>query len=172
VETVLLAALAVGFAAGAPFAAMASGSWEHSSALREQASQEASWRLVPAVVLGSTAPDMVPDSGGAAGGFEAAARWKAPDGGSVASRIPVPAGTRPGTAIRIWVARDGTLVQAPLRDSQIPARIALAEADAVTALAAGLAGGALLARWSLNRRRLAAWETEWRSAGPRWTTRA
>jgi hypothetical protein len=27
-------------------------------------------------------------------------------------------------------------------------------------------------RWTLDKRRIAAWDAEWRSTGPRWTTRA
>jgi hypothetical protein len=30
----------------------------------------------------------------------------------------------------------------------------------------------VLARWSLDRRRMDAWEADWQSTGPRWTTRA
>jgi hypothetical protein len=42
-------------------------------------------------------------------------------------------------------------------------------------IAAAAAGSALLcaavpARWVLFRRRLAAWDTEWRAVGPRWTS--
>lgn len=172
-ETVILAVLALGLAAGAPSAGLAAGSWEHAAALREQASQQSAWRLVPAVVSGSPAPGAVPVSGGGNSvSSEATARWTAPDGSAVVSRIPVPDNAKPGTTVRIWVARDGTPVSAPLRDSQIPARVALAEADAVTAVAAAVGGAGLLARWSLNRRRLAAWDAEWRAAGPRWTSRA
>jgi hypothetical protein len=47
---------------------------------------------------------------------------------------------------------------------------------AVGAVAAGLAGLALLSvyalcRLALDRRRLAAWESAWDRTGPRWTTR-
>lgn len=170
-ETVILTVFALGFAAGAPFAALTSGTWEHAAAHREQAAQEASWRLVPAVVQGAPAPGAPPVTGGRVALFDATARWTAPDGVTVVSQIPVPSGAKPGTTVRIWVARDGAPVQAPMRDSQIPARVALAEAGAVTALAVTVAGAGLLARRSLDTRRMAAWDAEWRSAGPRWTTR-
>lgn len=171
-ETVVLAALAAGLAAGGPFAAMAAGTWEEAAAHREQAAQEASWRLVPAVVRGAPVPDPVLTDGATATSFEAPARWTAPDGAAVAARIPVPADVKPGATVRIWVARDGVRVGAPLRDSQVRAQVALAEGYGVAVTAIALAGAGLLGRRALDKRRMAAWDAEWRSAGPRWTTRA
>lgn len=171
-ETAVLAALVAALAAGGPFAAMAAGAWEHAAAHREQSAQEASWRLVPAVVRGAPVVDPVRTGATAATGFEAPARWTAPDGTAVTGRIPVPADTTPGTTIRIWVARDGVLAGAPLRDSQVQAQAALAEVYGVAGTAVTVAVAGLLARRALDRRRLAAWDAEWRSVGPRWTTRA
>lgn len=34
----------------------------------------------------------------------------------------------------------------------------------------GYLGAAALAHWVLDRRRLAAWDAEWRVTGPRWTS--
>lgn len=166
-ETAVLAALAAAFLAGAPFAAQAAGAWTHAAVQREQAAQESSWRLVPAVLLTaattSVRPDPLPQS---------KARWIAPDGATITSDIPVPSGGRAGTTVRIWVARDGALTQPPLLDSQVSNEVDCTEAGAVAALAATLAVVGFLARRSLDRRRMAAWDAEWRAAGPRWTMRA
>jgi len=45
-------------------------------------------------------------------------------------------------------------------------------AGAIVAAAVSLCllGTAALARWVLTRRRLAAWDTEWRATGPQWTS--
>jgi hypothetical protein len=47
----------------------------------------------------------------------------------------------------------------------------LARVLAVTALAVVLIFVGWAARWALDRRRLAAWDAEWLSAGPRWSSR-
>ena len=60
----------------------------------------------------------------------------------------------------------------PLNDSQVASLTVLGEITGVAALAAALALAGALARWSLNRRRLAGWDADWQSTGPRWTTRA
>lgn len=168
-ETVILALLAAGFVAAAPSAAVASGAWEHSAAHREQLAQEASRHAVPAVVL--TVSDTYPAAGTVVG-TDAKARWTAPDGARITSQIPVPSDTPAGTTVRIWVARDGTLTGPPLTDSQVSTRAVLAEIGAVTGLAVTIAVAGAAARKSLDRHRMAAWEADWRAAGPRWTTRA
>ena len=38
------------------------------------------------------------------------------------------------------------------------------------AMVLALAG--ILARWSLDKRRMDAWDADWQATGPRWTTRA
>jgi hypothetical protein len=164
-ETAVLAVLVTAFLAGAPFAAQASGAWAHTALQREQAAQESSWRQVPAVLLTTAAAGVhlgpVP---------YVKARWIAPDGATITSDIPMPSGGQAGTTVRIWVARDGELTGPPLLDSQVSEQVYFTEAGAVTTLAATLAVVGFLARRSLDKRRMAAWDAEWRSAGPSWTS--
>lgn len=168
-ETVIIAMLAAAFAASVPFAAAAADEWGHAAAHREQIAQQADRSRVPAVTL--TEPSAFSGEAGAALTAEAKARWTAPDGTAVVSQIPVPLGTRPGSTVRIWVARDGAVTNQPLLDSQVSGWAALAEAGAVAGLAVTLTIAGAASRKSLDRHRLAAWEAEWRTAGPRWTTR-
>jgi len=49
--------------------------------------------------------------------------------------------------------------------------IALAASLTTMAVAAVLAAIGLLARWVLDRRRLAAWDARWKTTGPQWTGR-
>jgi hypothetical protein len=169
-ETALLAVLLAGFLAGAPFAAQAAGGWVHAVAQRQQAAQESSRYQVPAVLLTTASPDL--RDGQAVPAYEARARWTAPDGATKTSDITVPSGTQAGTTVRIWITRDGAASQPPLLDSQVWGDAAFAEAGAVITLALAAAGTGALARRSLDKRRMAAWDEEWRSAGPRWSTRA
>ena len=71
----------------------------------------------------------------------------------------------------IWTDQAGQLADSPLQHSQVTGRMHLSEALAVAALAAALITMGAVVRWALDRRRLAAWDAEWLSAGPRWSPR-
>jgi hypothetical protein len=167
VETAVLALLVIAFLAAAPFVAQASGAFAYSKAHQAQLSEEASWRQVSARVL------KVESSGG--GGYavpEAQARWTAPDGKVITGEIPVLLTTAAGTTVPLWVTNDGQPTDAPLQNVQVSDSAYLAGAFGVIALATVLAVIGLLACRELNKRRMAAWDAEWRATGPRWTTRA
>lgn len=167
-ETAVLALLVIAFLVAAPFVAQASGAFAYSKAHHAQLSEEASWHQVPARVL------KVESSGG--GGYaadsEAQARWTAPDGKVVTGEIPVPLTAVAGATVPLWVTNDGQLTDQPLQDAQVSGSRYFAGAFGVIALATVLAIIGLLARRTLDRRRMAAWDAEWRATGPRWTTRA
>jgi hypothetical protein len=170
-ETAVLVLLVIVFIAAAPFTALACGGWARAMAHQAQLSQEASWHQVPALVLTVSSGAQ---GGGGYGGLmsQAQARWTAPDGKVVTGEIPVPFGTAAGTTLRLWTTDDGQLTDPPLQDSQVSGSAYFAATFAVIVLAGLLAGIGLLARKGLDRRRMAAWDAEWRVTGPRWTTRA
>jgi hypothetical protein len=171
VETALLALLVVAFLAAAPFTALAGAAWAHARAHEAQLTEQASWHQVPALVL--TVTSGVRDGGGYAGlETQAQARWRAPDGKVVTREIPVMPGTVAGATVRLWMTSDGQLTDAPLQNSQVAGDVAFAGTVSVIALATLLAIAGMLARRALDRRRMAAWDAEWRVTGPRWTTRA
>lgn len=168
IETVVLALLIGAFGAGAPFAAQASGRWASTPARHAQITQEQTRYLVPATVL-SAPPDQRVLTLGAT---DMAARWTAPDGKKVTGEAYVPWGTLAGATVRVWTTRDGVITAPPLQDSQIADQAYFTEGCTVAGFAILLFGLGLLARRMLDRRRLAAWDAEWRVTGPRWTTRA
>ena len=170
-ESAVLAVLVIAFIAAAPFAALAGGAWGHAIAHRVQAAQPASRYLVAAVVL--QAPQGSQAAGSAALAPEAQARWTAPDGKVVTSvEVPTPAPATVGTVIRVWVTRDGQLTDAPLLNTQVAGQADLAATSGVVALAVTLALTGVLARRVLDRRRMAAWDADWRVTGGHWTRRA
>jgi hypothetical protein len=171
VETVVLAALAIAFLAAAPFTGQASGAWARDLAHRTQLEQEASWRQVPAVML-KAVPKSQGDSGYATFQTDTQARWTAPDGTVVTGEIPVPPGTAAGATVRVWTTRDGQLTNPPLEDSQVAGQAILAEVLSVIALGILLIVIGAVAHRALDKRRMAAWDADWRATGPRWTTRA
>ena len=167
VETAVLALLVIVFLAAAPFAALASGSWALARAHQAQLAERASSYQVPALVLKLEAP-----SGGAYGDPSAQARWTAHDGKVVTGDIAVPLGAAVGSTQWLWTTADGQLTNPPLEDSQVTGQAYFAEGFSVFTLAVLLTVTGLVTRWTLDKRRMAAWDTEWRSTGPRWTTRA
>jgi len=166
-ETAALAVLVIVFLAAAPFTALATGSWALATGRQTQLAEQASSYQVPARVLKL-------DSGGvfAYGGPQAQARWTAHDGKLVTGEIFVPLDTAVGSTQQLWTTANGQLTTPPLEDSQVTGQAYFDEVFAVFVLAILLTIIGLVARWALDRHRMAAWETEWRTAGPAWTTRA
>jgi hypothetical protein len=159
---VLLAA----FLAGAPFAANAAGSWTSNASAREVRAQQAAIHQVPAVLLEAT-----PVWSASPYGIEANARWKAPDGQVRTGPVSAPTGAAAGSTVLVWVNQAGQLTGPPLQSSQVASRVDLAEWLAVAALAVTLVLVGTLARWALDKRRLAAWDADWLATGPRWSPR-
>lgn len=167
VETAVLALLVIAFLAAAPFATLASGSWALARAHQAQLLERASSYQVPAVVLKLGTP-----SGGAYADTGAQARWTAHDGTVITGEIPVPLGTAVGATQWLWTTADGRVTNPPLENSQVAGQAYVAEGFGVVTLAVLLAMTGLVTRWTLDKRRMAAWDAEWRTTGPRWTTHA
>jgi len=107
---------------------------------------------------------------------QAATHWRLPDGKwrsglLTTGNAPGIAGAAAGARVRVWLTRSGEPADPPPSQSgQVFGAVALAfgascGAGMVLAMCYGLA------RLVLDRRRLAAWESEWALTGPRWTTR-
>jgi len=168
-ETLLLIALLVAFLVGAPLAALAAGAWAHTLAQRAESAQAASRSQVTARVLAAPGASTIGTWGM---GSVTKARWTAPDGKVVTGELPVGVGTRAGTLVRVWTTADGQLTAHPMADSQVGQLTELGAAAGAAAAATALAVAGVLARWSLDKRRMAAWDEDWQATGPRWTTRA
>jgi hypothetical protein len=170
VETVVLGVLLAVFLAAAPFAAHATGSWAYATYARQAQAQRAVLRQVPATVLQApTKLTAFPGAGVIPLGADA--RWRAPDGQARTGLVFVPVGATAGSTVLVWVDHAGRLADPPLGHAQLATRALLAEEAAVAVLAIALAVIGWLARRSLNRRRMAAWDAEWLATGPRWTPR-
>lgn len=161
VEAVLAAGLLAAVLLGVPVAAVLAGASEY----RLARTQQASWHQVPAVLL-AAAPGHV-----GAGRQEAAlGTWTAPGGTKRAGRIVAPVGAPVGRRVTVWVDVSGRLVRPPLSRGLIVEEAIVVAAIAAATVSLCLACTATLARWALTKRRLAAWDTEWRATGPQWTS--
>lgn len=168
-ETLVLIVLAAVFLVCAPLVAVPAGTWAHAAAQRAAVAQAASWTQVTALVVTKPAKPVT--------GYQdfvstAQARWTAPNGAVVTHAVTVPVGTKAGAKVSVWTTSDGWPASPPLTGSQVANLTVLAEFAGVAGLAAALALAGALARWWLNRRRLASWDADWQATEPRWTTRA
>lgn len=167
-ETVVLILLAALFLVGAPLSALAAGAGVHSVAQRAELAQRASHLPVTAHIVRATG---APASGGNLT-TEVLAQWTAPNGTVVNSEMAVAIGYTPGDTLKVYTTPDGRLTTAPLGESQVTSLTDLARVAGAAVVALVVTLGGLLARWWINRRRMAAWDADWRTTGPRWTTRA
>jgi hypothetical protein len=169
IESWVSAALLAVFLIGAPLFASSFGHWVQQGGLAEQRAQQ-SWHQTPAVLM-MTAPGvpMYAFRMSWQNTVPVQARWLGPAGQPRSGEVPAPSGTRAGQTVQIWVDSSGRVTGAPLGGAELTRRVIGAEVIAPAALAVLLFCLAGVARWLLNRRRLAAWETAWASIGPRWS---
>jgi hypothetical protein len=163
-EAAVVAGLAVAFLAGAPAAALAAGHVSDSIGSRVAHAQLAAWHRVPAVLLAAVPAAGYDDN-------EVLARWAAPDGTRHTGTVSAPSGARAGRTVMVWVDAAGRLTWQPLQLWQVRDQAALAAALAPVVVGFILLCAAWLAHSALGRRRLAAWDADWRATEPQWTQR-
>lgn len=107
---------------------------------------------------------------------EAAARWRAPDGqqrNGILTTVIAPgiSGASAGTHVQVWLTDSGQPQAPPVGTAQAMFGSAVLAIGAVCCAAIALLVCYWLGRLALDRRRMAAWASEWSLTGPRWTTR-
>lgn len=127
-----------------------------------------SWHPVSAVLLRAAPGPEFSDNGGNTWTVWAPARW-AVGGRNYAGKIPVAADSRAGSKQTVWLDRAGHVRAPAMTASDLSGAIGTGILLAVAALAVVIAIAAGLAKWVLERRRIASWETAWLSVGPRWS---
>ena len=163
VEGVVVGGLAVAFLAGVPLAAAVAGHLTYMYGARTAHTQQAAWHQVPAVLL-ATAPTT-----GYTGYLpQVRARWRAPDGARRNGAVPAQPGQRAGSTVVVWADAAGRLTGPPLQAQQVRGQAVLAAILAPVVLGEILLFAGQLAHYLLGRRRLAAWDAEWRATGPQW----
>jgi hypothetical protein len=161
---VLVGGLTVAFLAGAPLVAAAAGHVAYALADRTAHAQQAAWHRVPAVLLADAPTFSYPVDQPIV-----RARWTAPNGARCTGMVPAPPGERAGSTVRMWVDAVGRQTGPPLQPLQVRGQAVLTAILAPIVLGLVLLCTGQLAHYLLDRRRLAAWEAEWRATGPQWT---
>ena len=166
VECTIVAGLAVAFLAGAPLTAAIAGHLSESIGSRTAHAQQAARHQVRAVLLATA-----PTSGYSGYQPEVRASWTAPDGDRRTGAVTALPGQRAGSTVLVWADAAGRLTGPPLTLAQVRDQAVMVAAVAVMVLGLVLWCAGELAHYLLGRRRLAAWDAEWRAIGPQWTTR-
>jgi len=167
VEAVIMAGLLAAFLIGAPLAGLAAGQWSYAVGLRVEHAQESAWRQVAAVLL----TDVPSPQGYAGDGPQVRARWTARNGMQRSGDVYAPAGARAGTRVLVWADASGRLTGPPLLHRQVLGQVVFAVLLAPVSVGLLLMGAWMIAHRRLQRRRLDAWDADWRMTEPRWTSR-
>ncbi|WP_405982148.1 hypothetical protein [Streptomyces sp. NBC_00158] len=101
----------------------------------------------------------------------ATATWHYPSQQPHTEAIPVPAGTRNGGTVRVWVDEDGRAASAPPRPADIGVNAVGIGVGALAGIV--LVGGALVAvrLRIVDARSARSWESEWAGIEPLWSGR-
>ena len=100
---------------------------------------------------------------------QAEAVWTGPAGADEKGILTVPAGTKAGSTVPIWLDQHGHRMPRPLSDSDIMGR-SVSHAVVTLLLLSLLEVGAYASlRQALDRSRSRRWAAEWASVEPRWT---
>ncbi|MFJ8632029.1 hypothetical protein [Streptomyces sp. NPDC093568] len=171
VEAWTLLATAVLLVVVAPLVGVVAGWWAHEDAGATVQKQRDDRRQVRAEVVGRTSPAIPMAQSGRQPSANMTVRWTDPATGTRTDTARVPAGTRTGQTVDVWLDSRGRTVAPP------PDRTAVWQHTVTIGVCAtaGAAAVTLLAhtvvRHTAMRRRLAEWEEEWARTEPQWTGR-
>jgi hypothetical protein len=169
IEAVIRLAILVMFLTAVPAATLAAGREADHLALRQAHAQQAADHKVTAVLLQAAPTTGVPDPYTSVQLTLVLARWQPPGQPSRTGQVLAPAGARAGSTVTVWIDGSGAVTGPPPDHRMIAGDVCIAAL--VTCLVTSLLvlGSSTLARQALDRRRLRAWDAEWRVTGPRWS---
>ena len=169
VEAVLRLVLIILLVAVIPAAAVAAGRWADHQALHRAQLERATDRLVTAVLLENAPASGVPDPYTSVQTAWVRARWQPPGQPPRTGEVLAVAGARQGSTVRTWLDRSGAVTDPPMDHRVVVGRVFVAVMVTCQLSWLVLLAAVLLVRRALNRRRLNAWEAEWRASGPLWS---
>jgi hypothetical protein len=152
-----------------PIVTLAVGRQADHVALRHARALQATDHEVTAVLLQQAPPTGIPDPYTSIQMTLVLARWQPPGQPARSGPVPAPAGARAGSTLTVWVDAAGAVTSPPTDPRVIAGDVCIA--GVVTCMAASLLvlGANALGRRALDRRRMRAWDAEWRATGPLWS---
>jgi hypothetical protein len=82
--------------------------------------------------------------------------------------VLAPAGARRGSTVQTWIDASGGITAPPANHSDVIGDVVIAATVTSLVLTFLLTGAQALTCRALDRRRISAWDAEWRTTGPRW----
>lgn len=153
----------------APLAGVAAGLRAHDEAGSLATRQRAERRQVRAQVIGGPPERVSAVADDREHPYRAEVRWAEPGKGTRMAWARVPAGTRTGDTVPVWLDARGRGVAPPASDAAVRQHAVTVGVCAAGGAAAVILLGHALERRIALRHRLAEWEREWARTGPRWT---
>jgi hypothetical protein len=152
-------------------AAAAAGRWADHYALHRAQVQRAVDHQVTAVLLQDGPGIGTPDLYTSVQTAWVPARWQPPGQPPRTGELLAVVGARKGSTVRTWIDPSGAVTDPPVDHRVVVGDVWLAVMMTCLVSWVLLLAAGMLARWALVRRRLRAWEAEWRVSGPQWSGR-
>ena len=169
VEAALRLVMILLVVAAVPAAAVAVGRWADHYALHRAQAQMAVDHQVTAVLLRDAPAIGTPDPYTSVQTAWVPARWQPPGQPPRTGEVLALVGARKGSTVRTWIDPSGAITDPPLDHRVVVGDVWLAVmATCLVSWLLLLVAGVLVRR-GLDRRRLRAWEAEWRASGPLWS---
>lgn len=168
IEAALRFAVLILIIAGVPIATIAVGRTVDHLTHRHIQAQQAADHQIRAVLTQDARPTGAPDPYSNVPMTWVLARWTAPNGTVHSGQILAPVGLRKGSTARTWVTRSGAATGAPETQRDVRLAVFVAVMSTLLILLLVLVGLQVFLCHLLNRRRIGAWDAEWRTVGPQW----
>jgi hypothetical protein len=152
-------------------AAVAAGRWGDHYTLHRAQVQRAVNHQVTAVLLRDAPATGIPDPYTSVQTTWVPARWQPPGQPPRTGEVLAVVGARKGSTVRTWIDPSGAVTGPPVDHRVVVGNVWLAVMMTCLVTWVLLLAAGMLARRALDRRRLRAWEAEWRASGPQWSGR-
>jgi hypothetical protein len=152
-----------------PAAAVLAGRWADHSALAQARAQNASTHVVSAKLLDPAPTVGAPDPYAGAEVAWVPASWVAPDGRTRSGDVLAPVGAKKGSTVPTYVDASGDFTDPPPGHTQVVGNVFMTVTLVGLSALALLLSAEAVGHQLLERLRMRAWDTGWRTVAPRWT---
>ena len=171
IEAAIRLATTILLLVGVPIAAIAVGRQADHLAVRQAQAQQAAEHQVTAVLLQRAPATGVPDPYTSIQMTYVLARWQPPGRPARSGQVLATAGASAGSKVTVWIDASGAVTSPPPDHRTIAGDVCIAVVVTCLVAILLLLGSNALVRRVLDHRRLNAWDSDWRSAGPMWSGR-
>jgi hypothetical protein len=168
-EVTLRLVIVILILAGVPLASTSVGLAVDQAVIRQSQAERAADHLVRAALTRAAPAHGSPDPYSGIQTAWVLARWVAANGTIHFGQVLARAGSAKGSTVAIWITAAGAATDPPTTRGEIVSDVFIASTSTGLLLIVTLVGLQVLGQYALDRRRMRAWDAEWRATGPRWT---